>query len=106
MLDKREYCVGDLFKIYDKGLEREKIVVLSRFVLKSEHFVLLSLSTFERWIDRELTFKNEFEKTTLSKEEVMYLYGEENITYIGNISAIGREVFSFIDEKFSKPLAV
>jgi len=91
MLDKREYCVGDLFKIYDKGLEREKIVVLSRFVLKSEHFVLLSLSTFE---------------TTLSKEEVMYLYGEENITYIGNISAIGREVFSFIDEKFSKPLAV
>lgn len=107
MLEKREYRVGDIFKVYDRGLQKEKFVVLSRFVFKAEHFVLLSLSTFERWTDRELTFKNEFEKTKLSKDEVLYLYGDEDIKYMGNISTIGAELFGFINERLAvRSLAV
>lgn len=107
MLDKREYCVGDIFKVYDKGLQKDKFVVLARFVFKAEHFVLLSISTFERWTDRELTFKNEFEKTKLSMEEVLYLYGDEQINYMGNISSIGAEIFSFINDNMTRrPVAV
>lgn len=107
MLDKREYRVGDIFKIYDKGMQKEKLVVLSRFVFKAEHFVLLSVGTFERWTDRELTFRNEFEKSKLSREEVLYLYGEEDINYMGNISTIGAELFGFINERMAvRPIAV
>jgi hypothetical protein len=101
MLEKKEYCVGDIFKVFDKGLQKEKFVVLSRFVLKSEHFVLLSLNTFERWTDRELTFRNEFEKSTLDRTEIMYLYGDEDITHMGNINSIGRDLFDFINSKLS-----
>lgn len=106
MLEKREYMVGDIFKIFDKGLQKEKLVVLSRFVFKSEHFVLLSLSTFERWTDREITFRNEFEQSTLSREEVLYLYGEESIAYMGNINSLGRDIFELINERLGVPVAV
>ncbi|ADD67685.1 hypothetical protein Dacet_0906 [Denitrovibrio acetiphilus DSM 12809] len=101
MIEQQEYGVGDIFKIYDRGLQKDKFVVLSRFVFKAEHFVLLSFSTFERWTDRELTFKNEFEKTRLSKEEVLYLSGDEEMTYMGNINTIRWDLFDFINEKLS-----
>jgi len=107
MLEKRSYYVGDIFRVYDKVLEKEKFLVLSRFVFKAEHFVLLSVNTLERWTDRELTFRNEFEKTDLSKEEVLYLYGDEQITYIGNMSSISKkELYEFIDSKLSPKVAV
>ncbi|PLX66228.1 MAG: hypothetical protein C0603_12535 [Denitrovibrio sp.] len=107
MLEKRSYYVGDIFRVYDKSLEKDKFVVLSRFVFKAEHFVLLSINTLERWTDRELTFRNEFEKTYLSKEEIMYLYGDEQIAYIGNMSSISKaELYEFIDSKLSKAKAV
>lgn len=104
MIEKQDYCVGDVFKIYDKGLQKDKFVVLSRFVFKAEHFVLLSLGTFERWTDRELTFKNEFEKTRLSKEEVLYLAGDEEIIYMGNINSIRWELFDFVHDKLTSQM--
>lgn len=100
MLADKSYCVGDIFKIYDERMQKEKFVVLSRFVFKAEHFVLLSFSTFERWTDRELTFKNEFEKTKLTRDEVLYLYGDERIAHVGNINEMTPELFAFINEKF------
>jgi len=104
MLEKRDYCVGDVFKVFDKGLQKEKFIVLSRFVFKAEHFVLLSLSTFERWTDRELTFRNEFVKTTVSREDILYLYGDEQISYAGNINAIGSDIYRLINDKM--PVAI
>jgi len=101
MLEERDYCVGDLFKVYDKELQKEKFVVIARFVLKKEHFMLLSMSTFERWTDRELSFDNEFVKTRLEKDEVVYLAGDETITYVGNSTSISKDMFSFLDEKTS-----
>lgn len=100
------YCVGDIFKVYDKGLQKEKMVVLARFILDKEHFSLLSLGTFERWTDRELAFVNQFEKTRLSREEILYLSGEDSLTYVGNINMIAADLAAFIGEKLSSPRAV
>jgi hypothetical protein len=101
MLAKKEYCVGDIFKVFDKELSRDKFVVLSRFVLRKEHFVLLSMNTYERWADRELAYDDEFVKTRLTIDEVIYLAGDENITYVGNSNSISKKMFAFIDESFA-----
>lgn len=100
------YCVGDIFKVYDRGLQKEKLVVLARFIIEKEHFSLLSLSTFERWTDRELAFVNQFEKTKLSREEILYLSGEDSLTYVGNINMIAADMMAFINEKLSSQRAV
>lgn len=100
------YCVGDIFKVYDRGLQKEKLVVLARFIIEKEHFTLLSLSTFERWTDRELAFLNQFEKTKLSREEILYLSGEDSLTYVGNINMIASDMMAFINEKLSSQRAV
>lgn len=100
------YCVGDIFRVYDRRLQKDKLVVLSRFILDKEHFALLSLSTFERWTDRELAFVNQFEKTRLSREEILYLSGEDSLHYVGNINMIAADLNAFINEKLSTPRAV
>lgn len=95
------YCVGDIFRVFDRGLQKEKLVVLARFIIEKEHFTLLSLSTFERWTDRELAYVNQFEKTRLSREEILYLSGEDSLTYVGNINMIAADLAAFINDKFT-----
>jgi hypothetical protein len=100
------YCVGDIFRVFDRGLQKEKLVVLARFIIEKEHFTLLSLSTFERWTDRELAYVNQFEKTRLSREEILYLSGEDSLTYVGNINMIAADLAAFINEKFTMTKSV
>jgi len=98
-LKPSNFSVGDVFQVYDKGNKRNKFVVLARFIFRAEHFLLLSLNTFERWTDRELTFQNEFEKSRLTEEEVLYLLGETSLHYRGNINQIGKDLYDFVDER-------
>lgn len=102
MIERKNYVVGDIFKIFDKGMQKYRYLVLSRFVFKAEHFVLLSLSTFERWTDRELTFRNEFEKTSLEKDEVLYLTGDDEVTFVGNVNSVKAEMYKLIEDSLCK----
>lgn len=105
-MEPTKFIVGDIFKVFDKDLDRHRFVVLSRFVFQEEHFVLISLSSFERWTDRELSFQNQFTKTRLSSDEILYLLGEDELNYCGNINQIRDELFQFVNKKLSDGLAI
>jgi len=96
---KKEYIIGDIFRVMDYAMQMEKYVVLTRAIADSEHFFLASIKSFEPWSERVISAKNIYEKTSLSDDEIQYLANTSRVAHVGNISEFKDDLRKMLLEK-------
>lgn len=103
MSEITNFHVGDVFAIFDQTFEKWRYVILSRALITKEHFFLQSLTSFEPYNDRVVTFNNRFENTRLNMEQIQYLSDSSEIKFLGDIEKGRKVIIESLEKIFDTP---